>query len=107
MTNESVIKMLENLVADYDNLLADIQGRILKSGDSLQVAREELKKELVELEINDRVSANNQIGFLVHIADKVGHPYGDKIYLVEWLDNEQLFHGYFDRKDITKCWGED
>lgn len=89
MTNESVIKMLENLVADYDNLLADIQGRILKSGDTLRVAREELKKKK-DVEYTNLIKAFKELeSALVEIANTSATDATN--YLARWL-NIREFH---------------
>ena len=44
MTNESVIKLLEDLIGNHDMLLADIQHLITKSGETLEKTRNGLLK---------------------------------------------------------------
>lgn len=44
----------------------------------------------------------NQYGTIVHIATNPDHPYGKKNYLIEWIDEEQTFHGYADPATLIK-----
>lgn len=42
----------------------------------------------------------DQSGKIIHIAPRLNHPYDDAIYLIEWPDEGELFHGYMSAKEL-------
>jgi hypothetical protein len=49
-------------------------------------------------------TADGVTGEVVHISKRPEHPYGNKIYLLEFVDEleggDHLFHGYFSAREL-------
>ena len=109
MTNEGVIKMLEGLIANYDQMLCDGQDMITRSNEVVTKVKGELrkgKKELVKLEVDDTVVVDGLTGYLIYIDIDTLVDVGKTRYLIEFHDSESgniVTHSYFNREDITKC----